>query len=491
MTLTTGLTPVATATDAAGPRGGARASTRGRRLGWLAGVLDLTSAGVSVLVTAALTPGVALPLFFVVLLAAWPAAVAVAGGYSRMSEDPYALRLRPLLAAGPGIATAAWATLTIAPHVADGQTPRTLAAMTLIFAATSSLTTICARLLLPLVSPRRPLTVVLAGPEREVRELLKEAGRKGRRHEFVPVAVCVPEPTEEPGPDTPRWTVDVWHGVDESLLEAVRAHGAEAVVVAPGAGTTHRELRRWAGWLQDDGVQLLVSPGLRDISAARLGTATLGGARLLRIRPARLRGTGALVKNVVDRVGALLLLVALAPVFGICALVIRLDSPGPAWFTQIRVGRNGQPFKVHKFRTMSLGAHEARHEIAHENESDREGVLFKIKADPRITRVGTVLRKYSLDELPQLVNVLLGQMSLIGPRPALPQEVQGYSTDLRRRLVVKPGMTGLWQVSGRSDLSWEETERMDLEYVDNWSWPLDLRIAARTVGAVLGQKGAY
>jgi lipopolysaccharide/colanic/teichoic acid biosynthesis glycosyltransferase len=196
-------------------------------------------------------------------------------------------------------------------------------------------------------------------------------------------------------------------------------------------------------------------------------------------------------KHLVDRVAALMLLVALAPVLGICALLIRLDSPGPAWFRQTRIGRGGRPFTVHKFRTMSLGAHEVRHEIAHENESDGEGVLFKIKADPRVTRVGAVLRKYSLDELPQLVNVLLGQMSLIGPRPALPQEVQGYSTDLRRRLVVKPGMTGLWQVSGRSDLSWEETVRMDLQYVDNWSWTLDLSIAARTLGAVLGQKGAY
>jgi exopolysaccharide biosynthesis polyprenyl glycosylphosphotransferase len=416
----------------------------------------------------------------------------VAGGYARMSEDPYALRVRPLLAAGAVIASAAWGTLTVAPHVADGHTDRLLAAMTLLFAATSSVTSIGARLLLPLVSPRRPMPVVLVGPETEIRLLLKEASRPVRRQQFAPVAVCLPHPgeTDPDGPAEP-WPVAVWHGVEDHLLDVVGSHAIEAVVVVPGSGIGPQELRRWATWLQDHDVQLLVSAGLSDVSSARLGTATLGGARLLRVRPARLRGTGAVVKSVVDRVAALMLLVALAPVLAIVALLIRLDTPGPAWFRQTRVGRNGRPFTVHKFRTMSLGAHEVRHDLADENESDREGVLFKIRSDPRITRVGAVLRKYSLDELPQLVNVLVGQMSLIGPRPALPQEVQAYSTDLRRRLVVKPGMTGLWQVSGRSDLSWEETVRMDLQYVDNWSWSLDLNIAARTVGAVLGQKGAY
>ena len=131
------------------------------------------------------------------------------------------------------------------------------------------------------------------------------------------------------------------------------------------------------------------------------------------------------------------------------------------------------------------------HELADANESDRDGVLFKIRQDPRITRLGAMLRKYSLDELPQLINVVRGEMSLIGPRPALPSEVRDYSTDLRRRLVVKPGLTGLWQVSGRSDLTWEETVRLDLQYVDNWSWTLDLKIAVKTFRAVVLHQGAY
>jgi lipopolysaccharide/colanic/teichoic acid biosynthesis glycosyltransferase len=173
------------------------------------------------------------------------------------------------------------------------------------------------------------------------------------------------------------------------------------------------------------------------------------------------------------------------------AVLIRRDSPGPAMFRQIRVGRHGQPFTVYKLRTMRQDADALVHELADANESDRDGVLFKIKQDPRITRLGALLRKYSLDELPQLINVVRGEMSLIGPRPALPAEVSDYSTDLRRRLVVKPGLTGLWQVSGRSDLTWEETVRLDLQYVDNWSWTLDLKIAVKTVRAVVLHQGAY
>ena len=140
-----------------------------------------------------------------------------------------------------------------------------------------------------------------------------------------------------------------------------------------------------------------------------------------------------------------------------------------------------------KLRTMHKNSDEVLDQLVSEN----AGVLFKIRRDPRITRIGGMLRKYSLDELPQLINVMRGDMSLIGPRPALPSEVRAYSRDLERRLAVKPGITGLWQVCGRSDLSWEDTVRLDLEYVDNWSWRLDLQLAARTFGAVAGHKGAY
>jgi lipopolysaccharide/colanic/teichoic acid biosynthesis glycosyltransferase len=158
-------------------------------------------------------------------------------------------------------------------------------------------------------------------------------------------------------------------------------------------------------------------------------------------------------------------------------------------FRQDRVGRDGRHFTMLKFRTMHVDADETLQQLAGLNESD--GVLFKVRLDPRITRLGRILRRYSLDELPQLVNVMRGHMSLVGPRPALPSEVVRYDEDPRRRLAVKPGLTGLWQVSGRSDLSWSDTVRLDLLYVDNWSFSLDLVILCRTVKAVLGHRGAY
>src|SRR3954453_22486088 len=224
MTLTTGLGPVAATADATyAGRGDVLVAPRvaRRRTGWLVPVLDLLVAGAAAVATAAPSPGAALPLFFVVLLAAWPVVVAVTGGYSRMSEDPYALRVRPLLAAGAGIATAAWATLTIAPHVADGQTDRNLATMTLLFAATASLTSIGVRLLLPLVSPQRPLSVILVGAEAEVRELLDEAGRPARKS-FVPVAVCLADDdSHEVSSTADPCPVAVRHGVEENLLKLI------------------------------------------------------------------------------------------------------------------------------------------------------------------------------------------------------------------------------------------------------------------------------
>jgi lipopolysaccharide/colanic/teichoic acid biosynthesis glycosyltransferase len=168
-------------------------------------------------------------------------------------------------------------------------------------------------------------------------------------------------------------------------------------------------------------------------------------------------------------------------------LLVRLDSAGPALFRQVRVGRDGRHFTMLKLRTMRTDAESVRAQV--DNEVDQ--VLFKNRQDPRITRIGRILRRYSLDELPQLVNVVRGDMSLVGPRPALPSEVAAYDHDPLRRLVVRPGLTGLWQISGRSDLSWRESVRLDLDYVDNWSLPRDLTIIGRTLHAVLGHRGAY
>jgi lipopolysaccharide/colanic/teichoic acid biosynthesis glycosyltransferase len=181
------------------------------------------------------------------------------------------------------------------------------------------------------------------------------------------------------------------------------------------------------------------------------------------------------------------MLLVLAPLLAILAVWIRLDSPGPVLYRQTRVGRHGRPFTMLKLRTMHTGAETVRDVL----ENDVDAVLFKARRDPRVTRIGRVLRRYSLDELPQLVNVLRGEMALVGPRPALPAEVAAYDDDPLRRLVVRPGLTGLWQVSGRSDLSWTESVRLDLDYVDNWSLRRDVAIVGRTVQAVLSHRGAY
>jgi lipopolysaccharide/colanic/teichoic acid biosynthesis glycosyltransferase len=182
-------------------------------------------------------------------------------------------------------------------------------------------------------------------------------------------------------------------------------------------------------------------------------------------------------------------LVLVAPVFLAIAVAIRLSGPGPVFYRQERVGLNGQPFTMIKFRSMVVGADRQVEELRAANISD--GLLFKMRTDPRVTPVGRWLRRLSLDELPQLFNVLGGSMSLVGPRPPLPAEVARYDGSVTRRLLVKPGLTGLWQISGRSDLSWEETVRLDLRYVENWSLATDLLIVCKTVRAVLSRSGAY
>jgi exopolysaccharide biosynthesis polyprenyl glycosylphosphotransferase len=200
-------------------------------------------------------------------------------------------------------------------------------------------------------------------------------------------------------------------------------------------------------------------------------------------------GTRKWVKGLFDRTVALAALVLLAPAFLAIALAIRYTSPGSVFFKQRRVGLGGFEFNVYKFRSMIPDAEAKLADVAKQN--DAPGLLFKVRHDPRVTKVGRLLRRYSLDELPQLLNVLRGEMSLVGPRPPLPTEVAKYSEDVARRLLVKPGMTGLWQVSGRSDLSWEESVRLDLYYVENWSLTTDLAILWKTIGAVAGRRGAY
>jgi exopolysaccharide biosynthesis polyprenyl glycosylphosphotransferase len=210
---------------------------------------------------------------------------------------------------------------------------------------------------------------------------------------------------------------------------------------------------------------------------------------LIHVTTPTLEGGQRVAKRLFDVAVCVLLILAASPIMLMVAIAIRMDSRGPVLFQQERVGIEGRRFKMLKFRSMVSDAERRLNAVAHLNEGN--GVLFKIKDDPRITRVGRVLRKFSLDELPQLFNVLAGSMSLVGPRPPLPNEVEAYESDVRRRLLVKPGLTGLWQVSGRSNLSWQDSVRLDLYYVENWSLAGDLIILLRTVRAVFHSTGAY
>ncbi len=264
---------------------------------------------------------------------------------------------------------------------------------------------------------------------------------------------------------------------------------ADLVLVVPGPRLGSTTVRRLAWGLESAGVELCVLSGLPDSVAGRTDVVAAGSVPLVHVgRPRRL-GWQALVKVTWERAAALSSLLAAIPVLALLILLVRLDSPGPAIFRQIRVGRDERLFTMYKLRTMTDGAHGDVAELSDLDEG--AGVLFKVRADPRVTRVGRWLRRFSLDELPQLWNVVRGDMALVGPRPPLPEEVAQYDHDVYHRLVVRPGLTGLWQVSGRSDLSWTEAVHLDLHYVDSWTLGLDLRILLQTFGAVLSHRGAY
>jgi exopolysaccharide biosynthesis polyprenyl glycosylphosphotransferase len=249
------------------------------------------------------------------------------------------------------------------------------------------------------------------------------------------------------------------------------------------------ELRKLAWELEKTDTELCLAPALLDVAGPRTSIRSAAGLPLLYMDHPDLTGARQAVKSLFDRLAAASALLLLAPVFLAVAVAVKVGDRGPVFFRQVRVGRNGRPFHVCKFRTMVTDAEQQKALLEARNEGN--GVLFKIKDDPRITKVGSILRRYSLDELPQLFNVLLGQMSLVGPRPALPEEAAKYGDEVRRRLAVRPGITGLWQVSGRSDLPWEEAVRLDLRYVENWSFALDLQILWKTISVIFKGSGAY
>jgi exopolysaccharide biosynthesis polyprenyl glycosylphosphotransferase len=326
-------------------------------------------------------------------------------------------------------------------------------------------------------------TVVAIGHEPAVSQLISELGREPH-HGLRVVAACLAgdyTAAEISG-------VPVVGGIDDAA-GVVRNINAGTVAVLSCPEMDGVKLRTLAWELERTGTDLCVAPSLLDVAGPRTTVRPTAGLTLLHVDHPQLSGPRQVVKDLFDRSVAILALMALSPLLLSIAIAIRLSDYGPALFVQTRVGKGGQPFKIYKFRTMVVGAEARLAEIRDKNDSD--GVLFKIRNDPRVTNIGVHLRKWSLDELPQLVNVLRGEMSLVGPRPALPEEAARYAEHVRRRLVVKPGLTGMWQVNGRSDLSWDESVRLDLRYVENWSFALDLQILWKTFSVIFRGAGAY
>ena len=329
--------------------------------------------------------------------------------------------------------------------------------------------------------------VLLVGHERAVADMTRRL-RRERHHGLGVIGACLPPGHERHGFLAGRPPVA---GTFDSVASAVGRTGADTVVVLSCPEIDGAALRRLAWQLERDDIDLIVASTLIDVAGDRTTIRPVDGLPMLHVEHPRLKGSARVVKATFDRIGALLLILLGAPLMAVVALLVRFGpgGRGPAIFRQERVGKDGRPFMLYKFRTMVVDAEARMQDLRNLNDTD--GELFKMRHDPRITPVGRVLRRYSLDEVPQLVNVVKGDMSLVGPRPPLSREVAGYPADMRRRLVVKPGLTGLWQVSGRSDLSWEESIRLDLTYVENWSLAMDVAILFRTASAVIRSSGAY
>lgn len=277
-------------------------------------------------------------------------------------------------------------------------------------------------------------------------------------------------------------------GPVENLNQVLDAQAVDTVIICL-PWQSHRTIQRLLRTCEQAGVRAQVVPDLFQLTKNQVYVEELNGIPLISTRDVSIQGWNLLLKRASDLFWSGLLGLCALPLFAVIALAIKLDSPGPVFFVQTRIGKHGVPFRCYKFRSMVDGAHAMQTEIAEQNEAT--GPLFKLRNDPRRTRVGRWIRRFSLDELPQLINVWRGEMSLVGPRPNLPEEVEQYQEWHKKRLSVSPGITGLWQVSGRSDLTFDEMVLLDIYYVENWSLALDLGIIIRSIPAVLRARGAY
>jgi exopolysaccharide biosynthesis polyprenyl glycosylphosphotransferase len=463
-----------------------------RRYLMLVGGADALIGGVAAAIPASISDTLsgqgAVPLLFLVGLIVWPAAIAVCRGYRRnrigigLDEPGAVIRAGMVVvvagALPAGIMAADPLTLYASLKLVATGTP---------FAVLLSLMVrFFARRILRLIqrhgrSLRNVLVVGCFGAAQQLSERIQREPDAGMKV----IGFCLPS-SQLPRPVVAGIPV---LGSLHQVPEVVRARGCDAVAVTSDDATRYNYLRQLAWSLEGADVELLVDPGLVEVAGPRMHIRPLMGFPLLHVEEPHFTGWRRVVKRVNDLVLGTVGLLIFSPLMLGIAAVIKLQDGGPVIFRQARIGRDGKPFTMLKFRSMVEDAEDRKLELMENNEGN--GGLFKLSDDPRVTRFGQFLRDFSLDELPQLFNVLAGSMSLVGPRPHLASELALMPSEASRRSLVTPGLTGLWQVSGRSNLEGDDAVRLDLRYVENWSLTLDLQILWKTISAVLARRGAH
>ena len=464
-------------------------------------VADALVGGISAAVPASISNTLsgynAVPLLCLIGLVVWPVAIAICRGYRRNRigigfDEPGAVVRAGMLIVVAGALPAGFMAVPTGALDPTGVFTFTLYALLKLVATGVPFAVLLS--LLIRFSARRGLRF-LQSRGRGLRHVLVVGGfgaaqQLSKRIQVEPdtgmkvVGLCLPS-TELPRP--------VVHGIPvlgslSQVSKVASATGCDTVAVTSDDATRYNYLRELAWSLEGTGVELMVDPGLVEVAGPRMHIRPLMGFPLLHVEEPHFTGWRRIVKRISDLVLTSVGLLTICPLLLVIAAVVKLQDGGPVIFRQARIGREGKPFIMLKFRSMSLDAEDRKLELMQYNEG--KGGLFKLNADPRVTRFGKFLRSFSLDELPQLFNVLAGSMSLVGPRPHLASELAQMPSEASRRSLVTPGMTGLWQVSGRSNLEGDDAIRLDLRYVENWSLTLDLQILWKTISAVLARHGA-
>jgi len=433
-------------------------------------------------------------LLCLVGLVVWPAAIAVCRGYRRNRigigfDEPGAVMRAGMVVVVAGALPAGL--MAVPTGVLDPTGALLYALLKLVATAApfavllSLLVRFLARKVLHHIQSRgRSLRHVLVVGSFAAAQQLSERIRREPDAGMKVIGLCLPS-AELPRPVVAGVPV---LGSLNQVNTVVRAMGCDAVAVTSDDATRYNYLRELAWSLEGAGVELLVDPGLVEVAGPRMHIRPLMGFPLLHVEEPRFTGWRRVIKRISDLVMTSIGLVIISPLLLIIAAGIKLQDGGPVIFRQARIGRGGEPFTMLKFRSMVVDAEARKLELMAHNEG--KGGLFKLSRDPRVTPLGQFLRSFSLDELPQLFNVLGGSMSLVGPRPHLASEIALMPSEASRRSLMTPGLTGLWQVSGRSDLEGDDAIRLDLRYVENWSLSLDLQILWKTIAAVLAKRGA-